>query len=258
MQAAEVLGIPAEDVRPTVVDTDSIGYTDVTGGSRTCYATGYAAYLASQKLIQEIINRAALKWDIGEKEIIYENGIIRSKTDSELNMTIKEFAGNSPGGPVTANASVDLEEAGGGFGVHIADIEIDENTGKTDVIRYTAIQDCGKAIHPSYVEGQLQGGAAQGIGWALNEEYYMNSDGIMENSSYLDYRMPISLDLPMIDTILVEVPSEEHPFGVRGVGETPIVPPVPTIANAINDALGIRMISTPMKPSSIIEALQRK
>jgi len=258
MQAAEVLGIPAEDVRPSVVDTDSIGYTDVTGGSRTCYATGYAAYLASQKLIEEIEEKAALKWDIDVTEVVYENGIIKSKSNSELKMTLKEFADDSPGGPVTANASVDLEEAGGGFGVHIADIEIDENTGKTDVVRYTAIQDCGKAIHPSYVEGQLQGGATQGIGWALNEEYYMSQDGRMENSSYLDYRMPISLDLPMIDTILVEVPSEEHPFGVRGVGETPIVPPIPTISNAIHNALGIRMSSTPMKPSSIIESLKNK
>ena len=258
MQAAEVLGIPAEDVRPTVVDTDSIGYTDVTGGSRTCYATGYAAYLASQKLIQEIEEKAALKWDIDVEEVIYENGIIKSKSDSELKMTLKEFADDSPGGPITANASVDLEEAGGGFGVHIADVEIDESTGKTDVVRYTAIQDCGKAIHPSYVEGQLQGGATQGIGWALNEEYYMSRDGIMENSSYLDYRMPISLDLPMIDTILVEVPSEEHPFGVRGVGETPIVPPIPTISNAIHDALGIRISTTPMKPSSIVEGLKNK
>ena len=210
------------------------------------------------KLIQEIEEKAALKWDIDVTEVVYENGIIKSKSNSELKMTLKEFAADSPGGPVTANASVDLEEAGGGFGVHIADIEIDENTGKTDVVRYTAIQDCGKAIHPSYVEGQLQGGATQGIGWALNEEYYMSQDGRMENSSYLDYRMPISLDLPMIDTILVEVPSEEHPFGVRGVGETPIVPPIPTISNAIHNALGIRMSSTPMKPSKILDGLKSK
>lgn len=258
MQAAEVLGIPAEDVRPSVVDTDSIGITDVTGGSRTTYATGYAAYNAAHKLIEEIIEKAALKWDINKDQIEYSDGLVRSKTDSELKMTLKEIADDPPGGPIVSSASVDLEEAGGGFAVHIADLEIDEETGKTDVVNYTAIQDVGKAIHPSYVEGQMQGGAAQGIGWALNEEYFMSDDGVMLNSSYLDYRMPIALDLPMINTIMVEVPSEEHPYGVRGVGEPPIVPPVPAIGNAINDALGLRLLSTPMKPSRITEALKRK
>ena len=258
MQAAEVLGIPAEDVSPSVVDTDSIGITDVTGGSRTTYATGYAAYNAAHKLIEEIIEKAALKWDISKDQIEYSDGVVKSKTDSELKMTLKEIADDPPGGPIVSSASVDLEEAGGGFAVHIADLEIDEETGKTDDVNYTAIQDVGKAIHPSYVEGQMQGGAAQGIGWALNEEYFMSDDGVMLNSSYLDYRMPIALDLPMINTIMVEVPSEEHPYGVRGVGEPPIVPPVPAIGNAINDALGLRLLSTPMKPSRITEALKRK
>ncbi|MEC7880907.1 MAG: xanthine dehydrogenase family protein molybdopterin-binding subunit [Chloroflexota bacterium] len=258
MQAAEVLGIPAEDVRPSVVDTDSIGITDVTGGSRTTYATGYAAYNAAHKLIEQIIEKSALKWDINKDQIEYSDGVVKSKADSELKMTLKEIADDPPGGPIVSSASVDLEEAGGGFAVHIADLEIDEETGKTDIVNYTAIQDVGKAIHPSYVEGQMQGGAAQGIGWALNEEYFMSDDGIMLNSSYLDYRMPTSLDLPMINTIMVEVPSEEHPYGVRGVGEPPIVPPVPAIGNAINNALGLRLLSTPMKPSRITEALKRK
>jgi len=258
MQAAEVLGIPAEDVRPSVVDTDSIGITDVTGGSRTTYATGYAAYNAAHKLIEQIIEKSALKWDISKDQIEYSDGVVKSKADSELKMTLKEIADDPPGGPIVSSASVDLEEAGGGFAVHIADLEIDEETGKTDVVNYTTIQDVGKAIHPSYVEGQMQGGAAQGIGWALNEEYFMSDDGIMLNSSYLDYRMPTCLDLPMINTIMVEVPSEEHPYGVRGVGEPPIVPPVPAIGNAINNALGLRLLSTPMKPSRITEALKRK
>jgi CO/xanthine dehydrogenase Mo-binding subunit len=171
-------------------------------------------------------------------------------------MTLREFADRNPFGPVVSSASVDLEEAAGGFGTHIVDLEIDPETGKTDVIRYTVLQDVGKAIHPSYVEGQLQGGATQGIGWALNEEYFMSDDGKMLNSSYLDYRMPIALDLPMIETVLVEVPSEDHPFGVRGVGETPICPPVPAISNAVNDAIGTRILSTPIKASKILNTLK--
>ena len=113
---------------------------------------------------------------------------------------------------------------GGSFCGNIVDVEVDTETGKVTVLRFTVVQDAGKAVHPSYVEGQMQGGSVQGIGWALNEEYYMHEDGTMANSTLLDYRMPTSLDLPMIDTVIVEVPSPAHPFGVRGVGEANIVP----------------------------------
>ena len=135
---------------------------------------------------------------------------------------------------------------------------MDVDTGKVTILRYTAVQDVGKAVHPSYVEGQIQGGVVQGIGWALNEEYYMNDDGKMMNASLLDYRMPTSLDLPMIDTVLVEVANPGHPFGVRGVGEVPIVPPMAAIANAIYDAVGVRLESLPMNPQSVLEALKGK
>jgi xanthine dehydrogenase molybdenum-binding subunit len=134
-------------------------------------------------------------------------------------------------------------------------VEVDPETGKVDILRYTALQDAGKAIHPSYVEGQIQGGAVQGIGWALNEEYFFDSQGQMANSSFLDYRMPTSLDLPMIDTVIVEVANPTHPYGVRGVGEVCIVPPMAAIANAIHNAVGVRMEKLPMSPGNILEAL---
>jgi CO/xanthine dehydrogenase Mo-binding subunit len=141
---------------------------------------------------------------------------------------------------------------GGAFATHIVDLQVDPETGKVTILRYTAVQDVGKAIHPSYVEGQMQGGAVQGIGWALNEEYFYNDTGVMANASFLDYRMPTSLDLPMIDTILVEVPNPGHPFGVRGVGEVPIVPPVAAIANAIYKAVGVRLHHSPMSPGRVM------
>jgi len=135
---------------------------------------------------------------------------------------------------------------------------VDPETGKVTILRYTAVQDAGKAIHPSYVEGQSQGGAVQGIGWALNEEYYFNDEGHMVNSSFLDYRMPTSLDLPMIDTVIVEVPNPNHPFGVRGVGEVSVVPPMAALSNAIYRALGVRLNRLPMSPGRILEALWAK
>ncbi len=259
MQAAEVLGLDAHDVRPVVTDTESIGYTDVTGGSRVCYATGYAAYIAANNLADEMKKRAAMIWGIDDSDVQFDDGVFSSSSDPELNLHFRDLASRlgDTGGPVTSTGSVDLEDAGGGFGVHIADVDVDPETGKTDVVRYTVVQDAGKAIHPAYVEGQMQGGAVQGIGWALNEEYFMSDDGVMANSTFLDYRMPTSLDLPNIETIIVEVPNPIHPFGVRGVGEVPIAPPLPTVANAIYDAVGVRLDETPMKAGNIVEALER-
>ena len=260
MMAAEVLGIPVEDVRPHVADTEGIGYTDVTGGSRTTYATGYAAHDAAQDVVTQLLERAAKLWDVEPDEVEFSNGSYQSKSDPELRLSHKELSSKlgSTGGPVVGTASVDPEGAGGAYSTQIADVEIDPETGKTDVIRFTVVQDVGTAIHPAYVEGQMQGAAAQGIGWALNEEYFFNDDGQMVNSSFLDYRMPTSYDLPEIETIIVEVPNPGHPFGVRGVGEVPIVPPVAAIANAIHDALGIRFRETPINPGRIRAALEAK
>ncbi|MFP6743480.1 MAG: molybdopterin cofactor-binding domain-containing protein, partial [Alphaproteobacteria bacterium] len=138
------------------------------------------------------------------------------------------------------------------------DVEVDRETGRTEILRYTVIQDAGKAIHPSYVEGQYQGGAAQGIGWALNEEYIYGEDGRLQNAGFLDYRMPVASDLPMIDTVIVEVPNPDHPYGVRGVGETSIVPPMGAVANAVADATGLRMPSLPMSPPKVLKALDEQ
>ena len=258
MQAAEVLGLRAEEVHPVVVDTDSVGYTDVTGGSRTANATGYAAYLAAHNVIAAMKERAAILWEISADDIQFSDGVFSSVSDSELNISFKELAGKltETGGPLAASGSIRQRGSGGGFGAHLVDVEVDPETGKVDVIRYTAAQDVGRAIHPSYVEGQIQGGASQGIGWALNEEYFWTDEGTMQNSTFLDYRMPTSLDLPMIDTILTEVPNPTHPFGVRGVGETPIIAPVGAVANAIADATGARLTEAPMKPSRVLNAVK--
>jgi len=215
MQLAEALGIKAEEVKPMVGDTDMIGYTDVTGGSRVTFATGYAAYEAAQDIKRQMAARAAQIWNVKPEDVTYEGGMIRHKTDAAKRFTFKELAGKlfHSGGFIVGRASVDPPGAGGAFATHVVDVEVDPETGKVTILRYTAVQDAGTAIHPSYVEGQMQGGVVQGIGWALNEEYVYNAKGEMTNASFLDYRMPTSLDLPMIDTVIVEVPNPSHPYG---------------------------------------------
>jgi CO/xanthine dehydrogenase Mo-binding subunit len=260
MQAAEVLGLPAQDVHPVVADTDAVGYTDVTGGSRTTFATGYAAIEAANEVIRQMRERAARLWKVESPQVSFTDGVFQNSQDPSARLTFKEVAAQLPrtGGPVVGSATVAPRGVGGAFATHIVDLQVDPETGKVTILRYTAVQDAGKAIHPSYVEGQMQGGVVQGIGWALNEEYFYNEAGTMANASFLDDRMPTSLDLPMIDTIIVEVPNPGHPFGVRGVGEVPIVPPVAAIANAISHAVGVRLRHLPMSPGRVATEILAK
>ena len=260
MQMAEVLGISAEDVHPSVGDTDAVGYTSLTAGSGATFKSGWASYEAAHDIKQQMIERAARIWEIDVKDVEFKEGVASHKSAPELKLNFKQIAArlNSTGGPIVGRGNVNPAGVGNAFAVHIVDVEVDPDTGKVDILRYTALQDVGKAVHPSYVEGQLQGGVAQGIGWALNEEYVYNDSGEMSNSSFLDYRMPTSLDLPMIDTVIVEVANPGHPFGVRGVGEVCIVPPMGAVANAIHNAAGVRMDVLPMSPANVLEALWAK
>ena len=260
MHVAEVLGIAIEDINPQVGDTDTIGFTSNTGGSSVTFKTGWACYEAAQSVKKQMVDRAAKIWEIPSEDVEYKEAVLQHKSDPELKLTFKQIAARMipTGGPIVGSAGVNPPGPGPSIGVHVVDVEIDTDTGKVEILRYTAVQDAGKAIHPAYVEGQIQGGVVQGIGWALNEEYVYNDKGVMLNSSFLDYRMPTSLDLPMIDTVIVEVANPNHPYGVRGVGEVPIVPPMAAISNAIYDAIGVRMNDLPMSPDKVLEALWAK
>jgi CO/xanthine dehydrogenase Mo-binding subunit len=256
MMVAEALGVPAERVRTVVADTASIGYTFLTGGSRVTFATGMAATQAAEKVVDELKRRAAATWEIPVEAVEWKDGKAYpagSNAGAFEPLDLAELALKSArtGGPINAEVSVNAQGAGPGFGAHICDVSVDKETGYVTIERYTAIQDVGKAIHPSYVEGQIQGGAAQGIGWALNEEYIYNDKGQMENAGFLDYRVPVASDVPMIEAVLVEVPNPRHPFGARGVGEVPIIPPMAAIANAIRGATGLRMPDLPMSPPKV-------
>ena len=260
MHLAEVLGIAPEDVTPTIADTDSIGYSSGAGGSGVTFKTGRACYEAALDVRRQMIDRAAAIWDVSPEDVDYVDAVLRHRSDPELRMTFKELAAqlNSTGGPIVGRATVNPAGVGPAFAFHMVDVEVDPETGKVDILRYTAVQDVGKAVHPGYVEGQMQGGAVQGIGWALNEEYVFDAEGRMMNPSFLDYRMPTSLDLPMIDTVIVEVANPGHPYGVRGVGEVCIVPPMAAVANAIHDAVGVRLMELPMSPARVLEALWKQ
>lgn len=259
-QFAEVMGMPIEAVHPEVADTDSIGQTSNTGGSGVAFKTGYAAIKAAQDMIEQLRDRAATIWECDVAAVQFVGGELSHVTDGDKHLRLADVAAQAPrtGGAIVGRAGVNPSGAGPALATHIVDVEVDADTGKVTILRYTAVQDAGKAIHPSYVEGQMQGAVAQGIGWALNEEYCTNEAGVMENATFLDYRMPTSLDLPMIDTVIVEVANPAHPFGVRGVGEVPIVPPLAAVANAIYDAIGVRLTSLPMNPPVVLYAILQR
>lgn len=257
---AEEMGIEFDKVRTIIADTSSLGYNDVTDGSRVTFASGLAAIEASRNACKVMCARAASTWGIPEDAVVWEDGHARpagSNAGDFEPMSLAEIAGNSSntGGPIAGHHEINADGAGVSFATHIADVEVDPETGRAEVKRYTVLQDAGKAIHPSYVEGQYQGGAVQGIGWALNEEYIYDDEGRLQNPGFLDYRIPVASDLPMIDTAILEVPNPGHPYGVRGVGETPIVPPLATVANAIAAAAGVRMTDIPMSPPKILKAI---
>ncbi len=260
LMAAEELGVDYEKVRPVIADTASIGFNFVTGGSRVTFATGLAVVNSVRDMIRELKVRAGKIWNVDPEGVIWENGMAKpagSNVGDFEPLSLAQIAAQAgkTGGPINGHAQLNVTGAGPGFGVHCCDLSVDADTGIVTIDRYTAAQDVGTAIHPSYVEGQLQGGAVQGIGWALNEEYIYNAKGRLDNPGFLDYRMPVASDLPKIETILVEVLNPTHPYGVRGVGEVPIVPPTAAVGNAISRAIGIRMTDLPMSPPRLSEAI---
>ena len=260
MVLAEELGISVEQINPSIGDSDTVGMNGISEGSSTAYASSMAIHEAAAKLKEELRERAALVWEVDKEQVTWSDGaahLQRGSNGAKEPLALRELAESSSqtGGPLGAEAAVNARFAAPAFGTHICDVEVDRETGKVDVVRYTVCQDAGRALHKSYVEGQFQGGAAQGIGWALNEGYFYNEQGMMENAGFLDYRMPVAVDLPMIDSVVVEVPNPKHPYGVRGVGENAIVAPLAAVANAIHDATGVRLRQVPMSPPRVLAAI---
>jgi CO/xanthine dehydrogenase Mo-binding subunit len=261
--AAEELGIPYENIKCNVGDTASLGHNDTTEGSRGTFSSGMATIYAARDAIEIMKQRAAKAWEIDVADVEWRDGAAHAVGVAHSNlapMTLEEIAAKSPttGGPIAGHHESVADGAGVSFASHICDVEVDPETGSTRVLRYTVVQDAGKAIHPDYVEGQFQGGAVQGIGWALNEEYVYGEDGRLKNPGFLDYRIPVCSDLPFIDTEILEIPNPNHPYGIRGVGETSIVPPLAAIGNAVSNAAGVRLNHVPMSPPRVLKAIKEQ
>ena len=259
--AAEMLGIDYKNVRAQIGDTNAIGISATTGGSRVTFSAGMAVTKVTELVKQTLRERAAKIWDIDVEAVVWEDGNARPAGSNAgefdpLSLADLAAKATATGGPINGQVSINAQGAAPAFATHICDVEVDPETGRVEIIRYTAVQDAGRAVHPSYVEGQIQGGVAQGVGWALNEEYIYDEAGQLENPGFLDYRMPVASDLPMIDTVIVEIPNADHPHGIRGVGEVPIVPPMAAVANAIQDAAGLRLNDLPMSPPKVLAALE--
>ncbi|MDP6351994.1 MAG: xanthine dehydrogenase family protein molybdopterin-binding subunit [Alphaproteobacteria bacterium] len=260
MLAAEELGIDYDQIKVVVADTASVGFTFVTGGSRVTLATGLAVVNAAKDVIGQLCARAAMMWGVDPEGVTWEDGHAKpssSNVGDHAPLSLREIAAGKAqtGGPIEASASVNATGVGPGVSTQICDVEVDPETGKVTILRFTVAQDIGRAVHPSYVESQMQGGVAQGIGWALNEEYVYGADGRMENPGFLDYRIPVASDLPMIEAVMVEVTNPDHPYGVKGAGEANIVPAMAAVANAIRDATGVRLTDLPMSPPRVLAAL---
>jgi CO/xanthine dehydrogenase Mo-binding subunit len=262
VMAAEELGIDVERITPIVADTSSIGFSHLTAGSRTTFATGMAVVNATREAIDKMRALAARKWDVPVEEVRWESGHAhpaKSGSGGIKALSLKELAAMAPtmGGPIAGHSQVNATGQGAAFSAQLVDVEVDPETGFISPKRYTVFQDVGRAISPDYVEGQIQGGAVQGIGWALNEEYYYDDQARLQNTGFLDYRMPVASDVPMIEAVLIEVPNPNHPYGVRGVGEPPIVPAPAAVANAVENAIGMTMSSLPLSPPKVLKAMER-
>ena len=261
MMAAEELGVPLDKVRAILSDTSMMGNNRVTAGSRTTHSSGIVIVDSARQAINTMIKRTAEIWGVSEEEVVFEAGHCRPASANVGDfdpMSIAEIAAKTSvsHGAISGHAEMNVTGEGPGFGVHIVDVEVDKETGRVDVKRYTVIEDAGKAINPIQVEGQYQGGAVQGVGWALNEEYIYGDDGRLQNPGFLDYRIPVASDVPMIDTVIVEVANPKHPYGLRGVGEVPVVPTLAAMGNAIGDAIGIRPQSLPMSPPKLLKLMK--
>ena len=259
--AAEVLSLPAAAVNITHDNTDSMPYSGLSAGSKTTYTVGSAVLAAARDARTQVFTIAADMLEASAQDMEFRDGKVMVKGVPEKYVTLQQIAANTmrfgaPYEPILGRGRSANRVSSPMFAAHLAKVAVDPETGEVRVLDYVAAQDVGRAINPAEVEGQIHGGVVQGIGWALCEGMVYDERGQLLTSTLMDYALPQSQDMPSITPQLVEVPSELGPFGAKGVGEPPVVPVAAAIANAISDAVGVRMTQLPMTPERVFASLR--
>lgn len=258
--AAETLGIDVDEIYVHTGDTESIPYTGNAAGSRITRTLSQAIYKAGVAVIDQMKAKMAARFGVDPEYVEYEDGNFFARDNQDTKVPFKQAGSlvTKNGSNIVATASNDTDmRPANGYAMSVADVEVDPDTGKVQLLDFTIFQDVGKCVNPTQVENQMQGGAVQGIGWALSEEYVFDDQGLMRNASFLDYRMPTALDLPMINTVILETPADDGAFGIRGVGEPPIIAPPAAIGNAVYNATSVRVTELPMSPERVFMTMQR-
>jgi CO/xanthine dehydrogenase Mo-binding subunit len=259
--AAEVFGLPADRVRVVAADTASAPYAGASGGSKVTYTVGRAVQRAVEDARERLLQIASEELEIGPADLEVVDGVVRAAGAPDRSLTVEELAEKSL---EWAGRYEPIEGRGGsaqtsqapGTAAHLAHVRVDRETGEVQLVRHAIAQDVGRALNPALVEGQLRGGTTQGIGWALFEELVYDEYGQLATGSFLDYAIPIAERVPDIDTLIVEVPAPDGPFGAKGIGEPPVIAAAAAIANAIAAATGVRLRELPMTAPRVWAALR--
>ncbi len=259
--AAAELGLPLESITVQTADTDSAPFAGTSAGSKVIYTIGSAVQAAAADARRQILEIASHELEAAPDDLEIHGTGVRVKGAPTRSISLAQIGNLSTrfGGkyePVFGRGSVNVTQQAPGFSGQLAEVEVDPQTGNVTLRRYVCFQDVGKAINPTLVEGQMQGGSAQGIGIGLSEQLVYNADGRLLNPTLLDYRKMTAIDLPPIETVIVEVPAPAGPFGAKGAGEPPIVPGPAAIANAVRDATGRDFPDLPITPAKVVAALQ--
>jgi CO/xanthine dehydrogenase Mo-binding subunit len=257
---AEVLGVSLEDVHVRPSDSDFAPHSTQSSGSQALRSVGSAAKMAAEEVRKQILEVAADKLEAGIQDLVLEEKRVYVKGSREKGLSLGEIARlalSHKRGPIASIQSTSTFSPQPAFAAHAAEVEVDRETGKVKVLRYVAVQDVGIAINPLSVRGQIEGGVMQGLGQALSEVCTF-ANGRMVNGNFLDYKIPSVLDAPSVEVHLVQHAAEGGPFGAKGVGEPPIIPPPAVIANAVYDALGVRIYDLPITAEKILKALEEK
>ncbi len=260
--AAEVLNVPLSMVGVATGDTKTAPYAGMSAGSKTTYTVGRAVKEAAEDARRQILEIASSRLECGPEELEISDGEVRVMGSPDKSVPLRRLGRlttnfGAPYAAIVGRGSMTTRKQAPGFSVQAAEVEVDPHTGDVTVLRYVIAQDVGFAINPMSVEGQMQGGCSQGLGLALSEEMLYDDQGRLLNANLLDYRLPTTRDLPPIEAIMVEVPSEDGPYGARIVGEPSIVPGPAAITNAIADAVGARAHEIPVTPERVLKALGR-